>query len=266
MWIYHVNEPRLGAVRVREWRRRARHAIALLILLLVAAATGLTLLDQSNASLTARLFNAVWDAVNLITTLGDFSDFDVRQKLFMLGAMFVTMLVAGFALSRLTGILSGDDVLVFRENRIMERKFEDLAGHVVVVGFRSLGERIAEKLKRAGENVLVLVADQALADRAAERGHLVILCAPDEFDDALKRARLDSARALVVTSPDSNTNLAVTLVAHTFNKSLPIVVHGENDLRKTLLQSAGATRVVIGDEILAEAMVDKLTADARGMT
>jgi len=30
MWIYRVDEPRLGAVRMREWRRRARHAIALL--------------------------------------------------------------------------------------------------------------------------------------------------------------------------------------------------------------------------------------------
>jgi voltage-gated potassium channel len=260
MWIYRVDEPRLGAVRVREWRRRARHAVVLLVLLLVAATTGLMLLDQSNAPFGKRLFTAMWDAVNLTTTLGDFSDFDERQKLFMIAAMIVTMLVAAFAISRLTGILSGDDVIAYRENRTMERKFERLANHVVVVGYRSLGQRIAEKLQRAGETVLVLVADEAMADQAAACGHLVILGAPDVFDDALRRARLDSARALVVTTPDRDANLAVTLMTNLLNRSLPIIVPAENNLRKTLLENAGATEVVIGDEILADAMIERLIA------
>ncbi|ACC75382.1 NAD(P)-binding protein [Paraburkholderia phymatum] len=262
MWIYRVDEPRLGAVRVREWRRRARHAVALLVLLLTAATTGLILLDESKAPFGKRLFTALWDAANLTTTLGDFSEFNERQKLFMLAAMFVTMLVTGFAISSLTGILSGDDVIAYRENRKMEHKFEHLANHVVVVGYRSLGQRIAEKLRGAGETVLVLVADKELADRAAERGHLVILSSPDVFDDALRHARLKDAKALVVTTPDGDANLAVTLMTHSLNRSLRIIAPGENALRKTLLENAGATGVVIGDEILADALMDRLTAHA----
>lgn len=262
MWIYRVDEPRLGAVRVREWRRGARHAIALLVFLLVAATAGLMLLDESKAPFSKRLFTAMWDAVNLTTTLGDFSDFDERQKLFMLAAMFMTMLLAAFALSRLTGILSGDDVIAYRENRTMERKFECLTNHVVVVGYRSLGQRIAEKLQHAGETVLVVVADKAMADRAADCGHLVILSPPEVFDDALRRARLDSAKALVVTTPDGDANLAVTLLAHSVNSSLPIIAPGENNLRKTLLENAGASGVVIGDEILADALIDRLNVHA----
>jgi hypothetical protein len=243
---------------VREWRRRARHAIGLLFLSLALSTTGLVLLDGSKAPFSKRLFTAMWDAVNLTTTLGDFSDFDERQKIFMLAAMLVTMLVAAYAISRLTGILSGDDVMVYRENRAMELKFERLARHVVVVGYRSLGQRIATKLQHAGETVLVLVGDRALADLAAENGHLVILSAPETFDDALRRARLDSAKALVVTTPDSDANLAVTLLANAANRSLPIVAPSESDLRKTLLENAGATEVVIGDEILADALIGKL--------
>jgi voltage-gated potassium channel Kch len=144
----------------------------------------------------------------------------------------------------------------------MERKLESLANHVVVVGYRSLGQLIAEKLQRSGETVLVLVADRNMADRAAERGHLVILGTPDVFDDALRRARLDSAKALVVTTPDGDLNLAITLMTHALNRSLPTIAPGENSLRKTLLENAGATEVVIGDEILAEALIGKLTAHA----
>lgn len=259
MQIYRVDEPRLGALRVREWQQRARRALVLLLLLLAIVATGLTLLDNSKAPLPTKAFRALWDGVNLVTTLGDFSDFDERQKVFMLAAMLATMLVAALAISMLTGLLSGDDVMVYRENRVMERKLKQLANHVVVVGFRSLGETVAERLRAAGETVLVLAAEQAVADKASDRGHLVLLGSRDVFDDVLRHAQLDRAKAMIVTSPDANDNLAITLMAHTLNKSLAIIVRGENDMRKGLLKTAGASEVVIADELLAGAMIDKLT-------
>ncbi|RKT27557.1 TrkA family protein [Paraburkholderia sp. RAU2J] len=260
MWIFRVDEPRLGGIRIREWHRRARHTVGLLVLLLGVAATGLVLLDQTHASFPTKVFAALWDGVNLVSTLGDFTEFNQPQKIFMLLAMFATLLIGGFAVSRLTGMLSGDDVMAYRENRVMEGKLAHLANHVVVVGFHSLGELVAHSLREAGQTVLILVGDQDQANRAADRGHMVVLGSPGVFDDVLKGARLDSAKALVVTTPDSNNNLAITLLAHTLNASLTIVVPGENPLRKGLFESAGASGVVIVDEIVANALVGKLTA------
>jgi voltage-gated potassium channel len=227
MWIFRVDEPRLGVVRIREWRRSTCHMIGLLVLLLGATTLELAILDQSNTSFPNK--------------------------------MFATLLIGGIAVSRLTGMLSGDDVMVYRENRLMERKLEQLANHVVMVGFHSLGELVANHLHEAGEAVLVLVGDQNQADRAADSGHLVVLGSPGAFDGVLRRARLDSAKAMVVTTPDSNNNLAITLLAHTLNASLAISVPGENPLRKGLFKSAGASDVIIPDELIANALVSKLT-------
>jgi Trk K+ transport system NAD-binding subunit len=157
-------------------------------------------------------------------------------------------------------MLSGDDVMAYRENRVLERKLEQLANHVVVVGFHSLGELVAKRLHEAGETVLVLVGDRDQADRAADSGHMVVLGSPNAFDDVLKRARLESAKAMVVTTPDSNNNLAITLLAHTLNASLAIAVPSENPLRKRLFESAGASNVVIADDIIANVLISKLTA------
>ncbi|KDB08243.1 TrkA-N domain protein [Burkholderia sp. lig30] len=259
MWIYRVDEPRLGRIRIREWRRHVRHTIGLLLLLLGAAAIGLIVLDRSNTSLPDKMFTAVWDGVNLVTTLGAFSEFNLPQKAFMLLAMIATLVIGGFAVSRLTGMLSGDDVMAYRENRLMETRLQQLTGHVVVVGYHSLGATVANRLHESGETVLVLVGDQDQADRAADGGHMVVLGSPDAFDDVLKGARLDSAKAMVVTTPDGNNNLAITLLAHTLNASLTIAVPGENPLRKGLLESAGATNVIIADEIIASALVSRFT-------
>jgi len=178
MWIFRVDEPRLGVIRIREWRRRASHTVGLLVLLLGSTVTGLVILDQSHGSFPDKMFTGLWDGVNLVTTLGSFTDFSQPQKVFMLLAMVATLLVGGFAVSRLTGMLSGDDVMAYRENRIMEHKLEQLADHVVVVGFHSLGALVANRLHEARETVLVIVGDKDQADRAADRGHLVVLGSP----------------------------------------------------------------------------------------
>jgi hypothetical protein len=62
----------------------------------------------------------------------------------------------------------------------------------------------------------------------------------------------------VVTPADADSNLAITLLAHTINPKLRIAVPGENRMRKVLLESAGASDVVIANELVANALVGQL--------
>ena len=58
---------------------------------------------------------------NLVTTLGDFTSLDQRERIFMMATMVFFLIIGGYALSRLTGILSSDAVMALRENRGMEQ-------------------------------------------------------------------------------------------------------------------------------------------------
>jgi voltage-gated potassium channel len=106
----------------------------------------------------------------------------------------------------------------------------------------------------------VLETDVKHAEKASGLGYMVILGDLSSFDDVLERARLDTASALFVTGSNANSNLEITLVAHTLNPGLRIVVSGESDLRRMLLEKAGATTVIDENDIVARAMVGQIDA------
>lgn len=256
--MYRIEDPQVGKLHLKEWRRRVRRTLGMLLLVMVGTSLGVAWLDSSKAPISSKLFTAVWDSMNLVTTLGDFSDFNPSQKVFMACAMFMTMLIVGYAVSTLTGMLSGNEVMARRENRVMEHKLQALGEHVAVGGFGPLGEVVAGYLRDAGEVVLVLVANENEAKKASEANYMVVLGDAASLENILQRARLDTARALVLTGSDASANLAVTLVAHTLNPKLPIIVSCENGLRKMLMEKAGASAVVNLTDIVARAMADQI--------
>jgi hypothetical protein len=155
--------PAEGRRKLRKWRYTALQAAGLLTITLLGCMLGLFLLDTRPDPLGAKLFRALWNAANTISTLGDLDSLNDRQQVFMIGAMFTLVSVGGYAITTLTGVLSGDAVQAYREYRRVENKLAALAGHHVVAGFGVFGRRVAERLRRQGHTVLVVEFDPACA-------------------------------------------------------------------------------------------------------
>jgi len=258
MPIYRVLEPELGRLHMRGWRRRLLRTVGLLLVTLTVCAIGLVALDSSGQPLSAKLFRGMWNALNLITTLGDLSGLDQREKVFMMATMVAFLVIGGYAVSSLTGIFSSDAVMAFRENRKMEHKLDRLANHVIVIGFGPLGRLVAGRLQAAGEQVVVIDRSDELAAQASNLGHLVVQGDAGVDDAVLDRSRIEQAKALVVTTEDPDRKLSLTLMAHSRNPNLKIAVTGANSPRGALLHRAGASEVVVTDELIAGALVDRL--------
>ena len=120
-------------------------------------------LDTSTDPLSGKAFRGAWNALNLITTLGDLSDLDKREKVFMMVTMVAFLIVGGYAVSSLTGVLSSDAVMEYRERKKMERKLDNLGNPVIVIGFGMLGRLVAGRLHDAGEQVVVIDSSNDLA-------------------------------------------------------------------------------------------------------
>jgi len=237
--------------------------VALLLLVLIACAIGMIALDTSSHPLRDKTFRGVWDALNLITTLGDFTSLDLREKVFMMVTMVAFLIIGGYALSSLTGFLSSDAVITLRENRKMERELDRLTNHVIVIGFGALGQLVAGRLQDAGERVVVIDRADDLAAQASSLGYLVVQGDAGVDDAALDHAKIEQAKALVVTTEDPDRKLSITLMAHSRNPNLKIAVTGANSSRGALLRSAGASEVVITEDLIATALVDQINKVAK---
>jgi voltage-gated potassium channel len=62
----------------------------------------------------------------------------------------------------------------------------------------------------------------------------------------------------VVTTENADRKRAITLMANTLTPDLRIVVTGQNDPRGALLERAGASEVVVVDDLVAAALVGRL--------
>ena len=263
MPIFRVSNPTVGQRHLREWYRGILHMVALLFAAVVACAIGLMLLDNSNSSVLDKFYDAIWNGMNLVTTLGDFSEFDRRQKLFMMGTMLAFLVIGGYAVSRLTGILSSESVMIMRENKSMTKELDRISDHVVVIGFEALGQLVASKLRSAGQTVVIVDRSDEFAGQASEMGYLVVQGDAGIDDKVFDRVGLDRARALVVTTQEPDRNVAITLMAHSRNPALLIAVTGDNRQRGQLLHRAGAKQVVILDDIVSTALVSHLATETK---
>ena len=258
MPIYRVVDPLVARLHMREWRGRVFHIVCLLLVTLAACTIGLVVLDSSEQPLSAKMFRGTWNALNVVTTLGDLTGLDEREKVFMMATMVAFLVVGGYAVSNLTGILASEAVMVFRGNKKMEHRLDRLANHVIVIGFGALGRLVAARLVNAGEQVVVIDRANDLADQASSLGYLVVQGDAGVDDAALDRAGVALAKGLVVTTEDPDRKLSITLMAHSRNPKLEIAVTGANSPRGALLQRAGASQVVITDDLIADALVDRL--------
>jgi voltage-gated potassium channel len=262
MPIYRVHELRAGHRAMREWRRGILRTVGLLVAVLAVCALGMVLLDTSGQALSGKVSRGLWNALNLITTLGDFSNLDQREKNFMMVTMIFFMVIGGYALTRLSGILSSDAVLALRENGRMEDKLNRTTGHVIIIGFGALAQLVAAQLRTAGEQVVILERANDLAEQASDLGYLVVQGDAGVDDAVLTDSGIERAKALVVTTEEPDRKLALTLMAHARNPTLRIAVTGTSGSRSDLLRRAGASEIVVPNDLIAGALVECLRRGA----
>jgi Trk K+ transport system NAD-binding subunit len=134
-----------------------------------------------------------------------------------------------------------DVIMSARVSSLLGPHVGDARDHVIVIGFGSVGFRVAMALRERG--IGVVAADPSPQPRWAEaaRQRGIALVAGDARDPELLRTlRIERARGLLAGTDDDAANLATALRARAFRPDMPIAVRlFEPDLATRLESSIG---------------------------
>jgi CPA2 family monovalent cation:H+ antiporter-2 len=137
-----------------------------------------------------------------------------------------------------------------------------LARQVVLVGHGRVGRRIAEALVQHGVHFVVVDQNRERVEALRARG-LAAVSGDASEPAVLVQAHIARAALLVVATPDMLGVRRMIETARTLNPSIGVVVRSHNDEEAGLLERDGAARVFIGEQELAQAMVQHVLDAAR---
>jgi len=134
-----------------------------------------------------------------------------------------------------------------------------LAGQVVLVGYGRVGKRIAAGLAAQGLHYVVVEQNRELVEALRREG--VPAVAGDAGEAAvLIQAHIARAAMLVVATPDTARVRAMLATARALNPAIRTVLRSHSESEAALLRQEQAVEVLVGEQVLAEAMAAKATS------
>ncbi|MGF1477994.1 MAG: potassium channel family protein [Cyanophyceae cyanobacterium] len=148
-------------------------------------------------------------------------------------------------------------------NRVLDthrkaKEIQKLDNHTIICGFGRMGQILAQQLKDARQQFVIIDCDSELMRGAEQMGYLTqVGNATNEI--ILQAAGIDKARVLATVLPDDADNVFITLTARGLNPQLSILARGELPSTENKLKLAGADRVVLPATISAMRMATLIT-------
>ncbi len=136
-----------------------------------------------------------------------------------------------------------------------------LSGHVVLVGFGRVGRVVAAGVRQAGVPLLLIEEIRPLTVQARDAG-FEVLHGNAVNREVIEAANLGAARCLIVAIPDAFEGGQVVTRARALNAALPIIARSHSDEETVHLRAHGATKVVMGEQEIARAMLADLDGRA----
>ncbi len=132
--------------------------------------------------------------------------------------------------------------------RMTDRKLTSLQDHIIICGFGRVGRQVAEEM--AAEGLAVVIVDREdRSDECVPLGYLFLQGDAATHDDVLKKARIDTARAVIITMGHDSESLATAVTARALNPDVFIVARAATKQAESRLNRVGVDRVALPAQI-----------------
>ncbi len=142
--------------------------------------------------------------------------------------------------------------------RRMDARIARMRGHHIICGYGRVGTRVADQLRRAGLEFVVVDANPTAVGRARDEG-VAFVDGDGARDEVLEAAGIERAAGLVACVDDDAVNTYIVLTAKGVRPDLRVVARASDASAAGKLERAGADRVISPYQIAGERMAGLLT-------
>lgn len=218
---------------------RFRMSLLLLLLIVVAGATGYVLLERMD------WIEAVYMTVITLTTVGfgEVKPLSTVGRVFTVGLILLGVGAVAWAARNAVEVVFGESLWDEVRRRRMQEAIDSLHGHYIVCGYGRMGRQVCRDLKARTESAVVVEMDEELAEELEEAGldHVIGNATQEEV---LEKAGVAQAGGLVAALDTDADNVLAVLTARGLNSALLIVARASSEATANKLRRAGADRVV----------------------
>lgn len=223
-----------------------RIAAILLVVDLLIGVVGYMLIEDYS------LVEGFYMAVITISTVGytEVGPLDTTGKLFTSFYIIANLGLIAYILAVFSYYVVQGEIFKKMHTNLINKSISELSEHVILCGYGRYGKEIARNLQRHGIPFVVIDIDQAEIESIQKSEEKLLYVHDDAtHDEALGKAGIKRARALISAMPDDASNVFTVLTARQLHKDLVIVSRAMNTKSERKLRLAGANHVVMPEQI-----------------
>lgn len=125
-----------------------------------------------------------------------------------------------------------------------EKKLKPMKDHIIIVGFGPAGRNIAKAADNAKINYTVIEMNPQTVRNESAKG-VSIIYGDASQEEILAHAKIDKARALIISSGDYSTTRNIVEAAHRIDQTIAIIARTRFASHAALLKELGAIDVIV---------------------
>ncbi|HET8921826.1 MAG TPA: potassium channel protein [Candidatus Acidoferrum sp.] len=190
-------------------------------------------------------FDAFYMTLTTMTTIG----YGEIHPLSHLGRIFNSFLIVfavfsvGFTIATFSQALLQFEFGKTFGRRRMEREIAKLSDHYIICGAGRVGRTVARELRARGQKIVFIEKNPDRAEWAVNE-KIPVIVGSASSEEALRRARIDTAKGFVSAVSSDAENIYIVLTARGFRSDLKIIARASEEEATSKLLRAGASQVL----------------------
>ena len=239
-------------------KRRIFLSVAIFFLVLMIGVAGFKVIGGQEWSWLDSLYMTV---ITLSTVgYGEIVDIsgNVPARIFVVVFIVLCLGTIAFAVSSITSFIVEGELKNILGRKKMEKRISRLKDHYIICGTGETALTIIKELLLTKKDFVVVEPSQERIEKLASLGDVLFLQGDPAEDEVLISAGIKGAKGILLSLPNDEANLFVSITARSLNSQIRIVTKGIDVKSHNKMRKAGSDAVISPSFIGGMRMVSEM--------